>query len=116
MHDAIFLSESIPYYNTYEAKNEDKEQENETSKKEKKKLFHPNKNIVLNSPPKWSIGKESPAREKKIDENYTIKIEKLKKSWEDKKIKFTDDVSLTYLKLYDKALGGIKYSIVFYIF
>jgi len=54
----------------------------------------------------------SPEKKEKIEELLKAKIEETSKKWEERKIKFVDDITVTYGKL-NKPLGVIKYSKVF---
>jgi hypothetical protein len=43
------------------------------------------------------------------EELYNEKVNKLKESWESRRVKFIDDVSLSYFNLHHGHKGGFKY-------
>jgi hypothetical protein len=109
LSDIEYLGENVPFYNSYEKKvNEEEEESNNNKGKNKEILFNPNKDVVLSSSPKWSIN--NPTKIVKYeDENLKRKIEETRKSWENRRIKFIDDVALSYFKVYDGNKGSFKY-------
>lgn len=107
MSDAHFLGEKIPFY--YK-----KLPENEEDRKKEKEFF-PEKLNVMNRSPNWKIYKpvETDKRPFEVrEELYNEKVNKMKEVWENRKIKFINDVSLSYFNLKDGHKGCFKYYIV----
>ena len=83
----------------------------------KEKEFLPDKNNVLPRSPKWKICKPLEINRKPMEireELYNEKVNKLRESWESRRIKFIDDVSLSYFKLHNGDKGGYRYYKVSY--
>ncbi len=115
MSDVEYLGESVPYYNNYEKKITEDDDSSERKNKGKEVEFFPNKDVVLTRSPQWTIHNENKFIKYK-DENNIKKIEDTRKSWENRRIKFIDDVSVCYFKVNYGKKGGFKYHNVNYIF
>ena len=110
--DAQWLSERTPFYNTKPENGEGSDGDNKKDKKETK-LFNPDKIRVMNRSPQWKISKPVVVNKDYMDkreDQMNEKINNLKKSWDDRRIKFIDDVSVSYFKLKDGTKGGFKYT------
>jgi hypothetical protein len=108
MSDAQWMGERMPFYNT-------KPEEGEGSKEKNKKLFFPEKIKIMNRSPAWKFNKPVINREylDKREEQINEKVNNMKKSWEDRKIQFIDNVSISYFKTQSGVLGGHRYHKVF---
>lgn len=100
----------MPFYNSYDKKlTEDDEDSSNNKQKKKEILFNPKKDAVLTSLPKWTINNPTRKIVKNTDENTIKKIEDTRKIWENRRIKFIDDVSVSYFKVNDGKKGYFKY-------
>lgn len=104
------MGENIPFYYTSNKKTneEDDASDRERKIKTKENLFFPSKDGVLPSSPKWSM--RIPAKYvRPQDVNFNKKIEDTKNKWEAKRIKFNNDIALSYLKVNDGKKGIFTY-------
>jgi len=63
--------------------------------------------------PRWKIAKPvtvDKSYKERREQLQQEKVENLKKSWDDRKIKFIDDVSISYFNNKYGKRGGFKYS------
>lgn len=115
LSDIEYLGESVPFYNNYEKKPTEDDDSLEKKSKGREVEFFPNKDVVLTRSPQWTIRNENKVIKYK-DENIIKKIEDTRKSWENRRIKFIDDVSVSYFKVNNGKKGGFKYHNVYFIF
>ena len=107
LSDAFYLGEKIPFYN--------KKMPENIEERKKETEFFPEKLNIMSRSPKWKMNKplDLDKRHYEIrEEMYNEKANKMKEIWENRKIKFIDDVSLSYFNLKDGHKGSFKYYIV----
>jgi hypothetical protein len=108
LSDIEYLGENIPFYNNNEKKVIEDDESTDKKSKSKEVEFFPNKDVVMTRSPKWTIPNPNKIVKCK-DDNFLKKIEDTRKSWENRRIKFIDDVALSYFKVYDGKKGSFKY-------
>ena len=75
-------------------------------------MFFPEKLNVMDKSPQWKIHKPAAVDKSYVQRRNQLhqdKVDNLKKSWDDRKIKFIDDVAISYFKNVDGKKGGFKY-------
>jgi hypothetical protein len=111
--EAIYCGEKTPFYYTKPEEDEEGGDKSENEKKNKnKKLFFPDKNVVLEKSPRWKFhvpGKTDKSYAERREEQFQSKVEDVRKSWDNRRIKFIDDVATSYFKLHDGKKGSFKY-------
>ncbi len=103
--DAQYLGEKIPFYQ--------KKIDPETDAQKKESDFFPEKLNIMSRSPKWKISKPLAFDSKRFEareEFQNEKINKLKQSWENRKIKFIDDVALSYFNIKGGLRCSFKYN------
>lgn len=97
--DSMHLGEKIPFYNTHVPDNEGSD---DKRGRKQKVYFYPKHDLMYKKSPEWKMKKSTEINRdyiEKRDEQQKQKAESVRQSWDNRKIKFIDDVATSFSRL-----------------